>query len=241
MIRPAWSFSLLLAFALLLCTPSMRAQTSGDGNPTTEPVRVSGGVMASQRLTKVDPVWPEPTAGSSGVITLHVIVRKDGTVRSVDVVAGDPPYCTVAMSAVKQWTYKPYLLNGEPVEVDTTVTIDVQRNGGSASSTSSDVAPTPRRIRVASRVLAGHLIKGGGLVYPQNARDAGVSGTVVLKIVVTRQGAIQDLSIVSGPEMLQSAAMDAVKQWVYRPYLLNGEPVEVETTVLVNFNLGPGR
>jgi protein TonB len=77
--------------------------------------------------------------------------------------------------------------------------------------------------------------------YPPIARDARVSGTVVIQAKINKEGGIENLQVVSGPPMLQQAALDAVKQWRYRPYLLDGEPVEVLTTVNVFFSLaGPG-
>ena len=75
-------------------------------------------------------------------------------------------------------------------------------------------------------------------VYPPIAKAARVSGTVVLQATISKTGTIENLHVVSGPAMLQQAALDAVKSWRYRPYLLNSEPVEVETTVNVIFTLG---
>jgi len=75
-------------------------------------------------------------------------------------------------------------------------------------------------------------------VYPPIAKATGVQGTVVLEAVISRQGTIESLRVVSGPIMLQQAARDAVSAWRYRPYVLNGEPVAVETTVNVVFSLG---
>jgi len=75
-------------------------------------------------------------------------------------------------------------------------------------------------------------------VYPPIAKAARVSGTVVLQATISKTGTIENLRVISGPAMLQQAAMDAVKSWRYRPYLLNGDPVEVETTVNVVFTLG---
>jgi protein TonB len=74
-------------------------------------------------------------------------------------------------------------------------------------------------------------------VYPPLARQARISGTVVLRAVIGKDGSIQNLSLVSGHPMLAPAAIDAVKQWKYKPYLLNGEPVEVDTEIQVNFTL----
>jgi protein TonB len=73
--------------------------------------------------------------------------------------------------------------------------------------------------------------------YPQIARTARISGSVVLTAVIAKDGQIENLTLVSGHPMLAPAAIDAVKQWRYRPYLLNGEPVEVETTITVMFQL----
>ena len=74
-------------------------------------------------------------------------------------------------------------------------------------------------------------------VYPPIAERARVQGTVQLKAIISKEGAIENLQLVSGHPLLVPAAMDAVKQWRYRPYILNGEPLEVETIVIVNFHL----
>jgi protein TonB len=86
--------------------------------------------------------------------------------------------------------------------------------------------------------MSGAKISGANPVYPPIAKAAHVSGAVVLHAIISKQGTIKDLEVVSGPEMLRSAAMEAVRGWKYRPYLLNGDPTEVETTVTVNFNFG---
>jgi protein TonB len=75
-------------------------------------------------------------------------------------------------------------------------------------------------------------------IYPRPARDAGVAGTVVLEAAIGIDGHIADLEVVSGPPMLRQSALDAVQTWTYRPYLLNGDPVEVHTTINVVFTLG---
>jgi protein TonB len=82
------------------------------------------------------------------------------------------------------------------------------------------------------------LLSKSAPAYPPIAKAARVSGTVVLQATISKSGAIENLHVISGPAMLQQAALDAVKTWRYRPYLLNNEPVEVETTVNVIFSLG---
>jgi protein TonB len=84
----------------------------------------------------------------------------------------------------------------------------------------------------------GFLLNKTTPTYPPIAKAARVQGTVVLQATISKQGTIEDLRVISGPAMLQQAALDAVRQWRYRPYLLNNEPVEVETTVNVIFTLG---
>jgi protein TonB len=92
-------------------------------------------------------------------------------------------------------------------------------------------------VRVSGMVVEGMLIEKRMPVYPVIAKATGTQGTVVLQATISRTGTIENLRVASGPAMLQQTAMDAVKTWRYRPYLLNGEPVEVETTVNVVFKL----
>lgn len=96
----------------------------------------------------------------------------------------------------------------------------------------------PRRISIAGGVTQGFLIKRLVPDYPSAAKEARVSGTVVLKAIIGKDGHIRDLQVVSGPLMLQQTSLDTVKQWVYRPYMLYDDPVEVQTTVNVVFTLG---
>ncbi len=93
-------------------------------------------------------------------------------------------------------------------------------------------------LRVSTPVAEGLLILKRVPVYPAIAKAAGISGTVVLAATISKTGTIENLRVTSGPAMLQQAALDAVKTWRYRPYLLDGQPVEVETTVNVIFTLG---
>jgi TonB family C-terminal domain len=92
-------------------------------------------------------------------------------------------------------------------------------------------------MRVSGLVVEGLLIHRTVPAYPPIARASGIEGTVVLQATISRAGTIENLRVVSGPLILQRAATDAVQQWRYRPYLLSGEPVEVETTVNVVFKL----
>jgi protein TonB len=94
--------------------------------------------------------------------------------------------------------------------------------------------------RVSSGTMAGQLISRPDPIYPPIAKAAHVSGAVVLRAIISKTGTIENLQVVSGPEMLRASAIDAVKRWKYKPYLLNNEPTEVDTTVTVNFTFGGG-
>jgi len=114
--------------------------------------------------------------------------------------------------------------------------------GGIISSTPVAVpkVATPQRVRVSQGVVSGLKVRDVKPNYPPLARQARIQGTVVLHAVISKEGAIEGLTLVSGHPMLAPAAIDAVKQWRYKPYLLNGEPVEVDTEVQVNFTLAGG-
>ena len=118
--------------------------------------------------------------------------------------------------------------------------------GGMAGGTGSGpvIKVTPPKptgpARISGGVMAGRILSKTIPVYPPIAKAAHVGGTVVLHAIISKSGKIDQLQAVSGPAMLQGAALDAVRQWRYQPYLLNGEPTEVDTTITVNFNLNGG-
>jgi periplasmic protein TonB len=101
------------------------------------------------------------------------------------------------------------------------------------------VKPAPEHpLHISTGVLEGMILSKANPTYPIIARTAGISGTVVLAALISTTGRIENLQVVSGPLMLRQAALDAVKTWRYSPYLLNNQPVEVETTIYVAFTLG---
>jgi protein TonB len=113
--------------------------------------------------------------------------------------------------------------------------------GGMLSSTPVAIPKAaPQRVRVSAGVQQGLLIRKVTPTYPALARQARIQGTVVLQALIGKDGAIQNLRVVSGHPMLTGAALDAVKQWRYKPYYLNNEPVEVDTTINVIFSLSGG-
>ncbi|HEX2599036.1 MAG TPA: TonB family protein [Terriglobales bacterium] len=114
--------------------------------------------------------------------------------------------------------------------------------GGIISSTPVAVpkVATPQKVRVSQGVSQGLLIKKVQPPYPPLARQARIQGQVVLQADISKDGTIQNLRLISGHPMLAPSAIEAVKQWRYKPYFLNGEPVEVETQITVIFSLSGG-
>ena len=99
-------------------------------------------------------------------------------------------------------------------------------------------AEPPKKVNISAGVMQGMLLLKTQPVYPPIAKAARVQGTVVLQATISKTGSIDNLRVVDGPPMLRQSAIDAVKTWRYRPYLLNNEPVEVDTQINVIFTLG---
>jgi protein TonB len=100
-----------------------------------------------------------------------------------------------------------------------------------------EVKKETQRLRVGGNVQAANLIKKIAPPYPPLAKQARIQGTVRFNATISKEGTIQNLTLVSGHPLLVPAATEAVKQWIYKPTLLNGEAVEVLTTIDVNFTL----
>jgi protein TonB len=110
---------------------------------------------------------------------------------------------------------------------------------GSTTTAVPKVA-TPQRVRVSQGVTQGLVLRKVNPTYPPLARQARIQGQVLLQAEISKTGDIENLHLISGHPMLAPAAIEAVKQWKYKPYVLNGEPVEVETQITVNFTLSGG-
>jgi TonB family protein len=224
---------------LLFVAPPILAQDA--------PIRVSSGVMAGQLLTKVAPVYPPEAKDAKvmGSVVMHAIIGKNGLVESLDIVSGPELLRRPALDAVQQWTYKPYLLNGNPVAVETSIAVSYSSgrlasadNPGTPIATPALPPLPPGRIRVSSGVMNGLAKTQKMPKYPEPSAAAHESGTVVLHAVIDKSGKVIQLDVLYGPKILSQAVMDAVWQWTYKPYLLNGEPVEVETQITINISHG---
>lgn len=170
------------------------------------------------------PAVPHPAAGPSrATATANPFTRPRIIYHSIATTAPAPAFAVSLNSFA------------EPGAVGATGVPDVI---GRAPAPAVRVAPAQKRLVLSSGVVAGNKLGGADPLYPAIARAARVQGVVVLAATIAKSGAMENLRVISGPPLLTGAALDAVRGWRYRPYLLNGEPVEVETTVRVIFNLG---
>ena len=93
----------------------------------------------------------------------------------------------------------------------------------------------PHVVPISAGIAAGMITHKTAPIYPKFAQDAHITGTVLLKATITKQGTIEGIQVISGPKLLAPSAVDAVKTWKYKPYMLDGQPVAVETNVTIVF------
>jgi len=118
----------------------------------------------------------------------------------------------------------------------TALALGMHANAASAEHNSNS-SKAPKQITVSSAVMSRNLLTKAVPQYPPAAKKAKIQGTVVLSVVIGDDGNVENIQVVSGPNELQQSSIDAVRQWTYKPYLLNGNPVEVKTTIHVIYSL----
>jgi TonB family protein len=261
-----------ILFAILTAVPMYaQEQDAPQATPQAKEIHppripVAGDVQDKNVVHRVFANYPMATGKRmTGTVVLHVIISQDGTVQKLDAVSGPENLRQSALDAVKQWKYRPAMLNGQPVEVETTVNVifsldvptadqppptppEIPSDANAAALNAIDVASAPpppmrsppSRIKVGGKVQAAMLVHQVLPIYPIYAKDEHISGTVLLHVIIARDGSIQTVEFVSGPDEMKKSAIDAVKQWRYRPTTLNGQPIEVDTTVQVVYSLGGG-
>jgi len=244
--------------ASLVCLTCCATLAAAQVHPASR-VRIAPDIMKGLLQKKVDPAYP-PLARQAriqGAVVMQVVISKSGDVENLQLVSGHPMLAPAAIEAVKQWKYSGYILNGVPVEVETTVRVnfalaekpaaegvvgDVPGGIPSDDSNTATASPDPQlgkplRVRISSGVAQGLLISKVDPEYPPDAKEQHVQGIVILKVNIDKEGNLYRAELISGHPLLAPAAIDAVKQWKYKPFLLNGTPLEVETRLQVNFTL----
>jgi TonB family protein len=170
----------------------------------------------------------------SGIVNLSVRIAADGTVKNIEVINGHPLLIPAALDAVKQWVFQ-----AQPAEITTKVEVPFALPPGEAPASATQPLE-PRKgstIMIGGNVQESKLIHKVDPVYPSQARAEGIQGDVTLQVTIDETGQVIKAEPLEGSPVLAGAAQDAVRQWAYRPTLLNGTPVVVKTTVIVPFRL----
>lgn len=196
-----------------------------------------GEIKPPKLIKKVEPVYPEEArkARVSGVVILGVRTDIQGRIKNAMVYRSkDPLLVKPSIDAVKQWVYEPLYIKGEPVEAVFTVTVTFKLNGKQEGVVGEVEAP----IRAMGEIKPPKLIKKVDPVYPEEARKEGIQGVVILEATTDEEGNVVKVKVLeSESSLLNQQAVDALKQWKYEPFYVDGKPVGVIFTVTVTFRL----
>jgi protein TonB len=228
------------------------AQKAWDAIPANA-VRVGGGITPPTKTKTLAPVYPPDALAAkvSGVVIIEAVIGEDGKVRDSRVLRSIPMLDAAATEAVRQWEFTPTVLNGAPVPVVMTVTVNFVPKESSGVAGAFDAPPPPppppaadvkglsdpAAVRIGQGLKPPTKLTHVNPVYPPDAKDAGVQGVVIMDVLIGPDGRVQQTKILRSIPLLDQAAIDAVAQWVFTPTLLNGEPKKVIMTVTVNFTL----
>lgn len=177
-----------------------------------------------------------------GSVMLQLSVRSDGSVNEATIMGGHPLLAKAALEAVKSWKFA-----ARPAEQRIMTMVEFRLPADSTNASPASAAPVqaagptaggiPARISVGGNVQQAMLTESPQPVYPPLARQARISGTVRFNIIIGKDGSVANMTLVAGHPLLIEAAKEAVQAYRYKPTLLNGNPVEVATTVDVPFTL----
>ena len=216
----------------------MHAQPANVAAPPPGVYKIGGGVSAPIPTFRAEPEYSEEArrAKWQGAVLLQVTIDENGVPQNIQVVRPlGLGLDEKAIEAVQKWRFKPGTKDGQPVPV--LANIEVNFRLLQSPELGPGAPPVPGTVAVGVAVMEGRLIQRVPPEYPPTARIARIQGTVQVNLLVGTDGKVQKVQAISGPAMLTQAAMEAVRQWVYQPFLLNGQPVTVQTTANVNFTL----
>jgi hypothetical protein len=203
-------------------------------------VILPGNVAAGPPCEAANPTSASPDASANTTVLIQVRIDKSSVLHDLKAVSGSPALRADAIKAVKRWKYKPASwATGSSDERQTFLAVTLAK--GAAPKVQevalgvSSCIPAPARIRVSQIVMQGYLTRRVDPVYPPGALVKDLESIVVMNVTIDKEGSVYKAEAMSGPTELIPVAVEAVKQWKYQPYVLNGETVEVETTADVGF------
>jgi TonB family protein len=196
-----------------------------------------------KKIVDVKPIYPPEARDKkiSGSVTIEAQIDETGKVNTAKVTdSADPLLNQAALDAVRQWRYEPYIgASGKPEAIATTVVVSfvlasepAPKAGHAAKSAAIQ---NPQRITGKQRP---RLVKRVDPIFPAEALNNKISGVVVMDATMDTEGNVVDVVVVSGHPLLNDAAVTAIKQWKYKPYLENGVAKPVKFTVTVTFSAG---
>ena len=233
--------------------PSATSEPPGSASAGASPSAADSTHLVVTKKVKANYPIEAAQGRLQGEVVVKIVVSETGDVESAEAVSGNPVLAKAAISAVKKWKFQPYIRDGKPRKVSTTFPFDFAfgdkiTDNPSRDAISTDIPPgkdaqdpgagTTKRIQVDQGITQGLVLHRVAPIYPPAARETGIQGTVVLAAIISKEGKIEDLRVISGPSALRDAAIGAVQQWRYRPYIFAGEPVEIDTQIVVNFTIG---
>jgi TonB family protein len=225
--------------------PNSNPERSASGTTPSQTTADSATLVATRAVKAIYPLQAEKNK-LEGQVVVKAAISENGDVESVEVVSGDPTLAQAAIDAAKEWKFRPFIRNGKPTKASTKLTFNFvfrdqvpDDKSAMTAATLAKTAPTPglTTVRVSEKVAQQMALKKVEPVYPQVAKISRITGTVVMLAVIGKEGKITALQLISGHPLLAPAALKAVKEWNYRPYIFDGEPVEVQTTIEVHFTL----
>lgn len=184
------------------------------------------------------------TTGQRGeeerTVLVELVLRKSGAVRDAKVFKGPTTLRAAAIKAVRMRNYKNYILNVWPGNGEITVEVKFPPDKAGAPEIRQvlpagvpSCIPAPTVVRISPDVMQSRLLNRVEPVYPAGVQK--IEGSLVLQVHIDKDGNVYNAEKISGPEALVPAAIAAIKNWKYQPFLLNGEPIEVETMVDLKF------
>jgi TonB family protein len=213
--------------------------------------------LSLELVTRVDPVYPREAEGKdiSGEVLLKVGISESGNVETTQVISGDTLLANAAVIAANEWKFKPFLRDGKPTKISILLPFSLAPRPKSpriikfVPATEASVKPSrpselsdtrstgEKPVRVAQAIMQAFLVEKSFPAYPAAARQAKVQGTVSLKVLIGEDGRVKHVEAISGPEQLVDGAIETVRQWKYRPFMLDDKAVDVETIVRIVYQM----
>jgi TonB family protein len=254
MLTRTWSSRVAATWVLpiFLLTSTLTAQSSSapaadSGLPS--PLRSPSALPDSTKLEVINapqPDYPLEAAakGLQGKVMIQLHISETGDVISTEIVSGDALLAHAAEDAMKEWKFKPFVKNGKPVRVSYKMPYEYVLKGYTGDSCAAvetvqatNLAHHHSHAVIPQAVMEGSLIHRVEPEYPMIAKMRHLQGKVILQATIGQDGQIHNLTPLCGRPEFIPTCVEAVRQWRYRPYMLEGNPVEVETTIKVEFRM----